>query len=105
MKITTKFNVGDILKFKFDGKNEYLISLQIVKDITTQTCYVGTQIFYYCRLVQLKRKEKTYYEKDSEYIWLRGHMTGSDNSEILSKYREDDLIKASDEEIKLLKQC
>ena len=92
MKIETKFEVGQIVKFHIGRGEERYIYLLEVKEIMTITCYTGTQIFYLCRAVILEKKRRL--EKDvlSKEYWICNHGIGENEGEAgWKKYREDEL--------------
>lgn len=101
MNIKTKFNVGDILKFKYDKNTPDVKYLLSVVDILTQTCIAGTQVFYYVRSIKLEFITHKY-DKDFEPRWVCHYDLGNNNKNLYKKFREDEVIKASKEEIEIL---
>lgn len=109
MEITTKFNVNDLVQFKYnkrmnDGSGvlkDAIVLLFEVMDIQTQTCMAGTQVFYLCRgihgitdsdFVDGKRVKK-----------IVQFAIGSAKSSEYTSIREDELKPAEEELVALLK--
>lgn len=109
MNIETKFNVGDIaaLLFNTKGHSEF-VAMQIM-EIAAQVCYTTTQVFYLCRPIITHKKFKhpysdnLEYRKDFEWIVNRGNASKDDMQLGWAKFREDELIPATQEQIDIIK--
>ena len=102
MKITSKFNVGDLTKTKYDlhGEEGFIV-LEIIQ-INTETCYSATQIFYLCRMWQGR---KIVVHPDKKFKWaISHHFSKDDYATGYKKYREDELVVASKAIIDLMKK-
>lgn len=51
MTIETKFNVNDLVQYKYQKPNRKITALFEVIEIKTQTCYIDAQVFYVCRSI------------------------------------------------------
>ena len=102
MEIKTKFEIEDLLSLKTDRRDKDRFHALIVMEITSETCYSGTQIFYVCRMIS---GEKIYSMTESGvYEWAIGHIKGSDKHDTgWKRYREDELIKSSKEVVKIIR--
>lgn len=96
MKIETKFDVNNLVKRKFDKQlmGKKLFCLEVM-EVISQTCYAGTQVFYLCRPVYAENNR-------NEWDVFHGVNATSDNQTGWRKYREDELVQCSDEEIKII---
>lgn len=91
MQVESKFEIGQLVAFKRDTLNGLDIQLQEIKEIQTQTCYAGTQVFYLSRTIFLKRSYKDPNDRAKGYRWRFYHGIGQgDNSTGWHKYREDE---------------
>jgi hypothetical protein len=108
--LKTQFDIGDIIQYKFEHPEEGSLSGFVVMEIIVQICNAGVQTNYFCRPVFAKdvnhlynkHRSKDSEKKSPEYIIAHG--TGKDLSDIgWKKYREDELIPASNDLKTLLK--
>ena len=86
MKISTKFEVGDRVQHKYWINKEELGITFYINEIKTVTCYVGTQVIYYCRPI-ITHLRKKYDEKD--YKLLNQEVSGKD----IHQFTEPELEK------------
>ena len=101
MKITTKFKVGDIVQKKYDTEGKDIMILQEIMTIVTDTCYVGTQVFYLCRALVLTKEYEKLYDKSRGFTWnVNPGVHQDDNSIGWKKWREDEFIPAKSEYMK-----
>lgn len=99
MKIESKFNVGDIVKFKYQTSSNENMTVLEAHQVSTETCIGGTQIFYYCRLIALYKQYKEKYKSEGEYKWVSGIAWSNDLSSKLQRLGEHELIKLTKEEL------
>lgn len=110
MEIKTKYNIGDILSHKFktadtwekdsSWSSEQTTLVHEVKDINTNTCCAGTQVFYHMRPLHviyriIKEKDKP---DRLEYKGAQPGFHKENNGLIIM--REDDLKPSSDQIVK-----
>jgi hypothetical protein len=98
MKTESKFNIGDLVSRRYDTITEDMKQVLEIMEISTLTCYAGTQIFYNCKqLSAIKQEGKYNYEKkQTPFNWIIGHGIGKeDNSTGIRRYREDELVECS----------
>jgi hypothetical protein len=100
MKIETKFNVNDIVKFKYETISKSGISVLEIKEIISHTCYTGTQNFCLCRPIVMRKEYENEYKKEGNFEWVIYHHQGKKQSIGWHKYREDELKKLSKDELK-----
>ncbi len=101
MKIETKFDVNNLLVHKFTPLDNDKINALEVLEIRTNTCYAGTQNFYDCRAVVLKKHYNRY--KTDEFTWDVLHSAiHSDRNMGMITYREDELIELPQEFIEII---
>lgn len=88
MNIETKFKVGSLVRHKFERQTHDAIHALEVMEISTDTCYAGTQVFYQCRALVAQKQFKNEYAKTGDFTWALGHT-------LLPwfKYREDELVE------------
>ncbi len=102
MTITTRFNVNDLVKHKFDTPAERRIVVAEVLEIFIQQCYGGTQIWYLCRRIQAEKLKLgllgTSSDASAEKWAIGHHLSREDGAMGWQKYREDELIPATPEE-------
>ena len=103
MKIETKFDVNNLVKRKFDTDgNDKLQALEVM-EISSQTCYAGTQIFYHCKPIVATKEFKEKWKEQGEFSWVIGHGIGKDdNSKCWRLYREDELIDCPESIINII---
>ena len=103
MEIKTKFNINDLVHYKFQRTdNEKIQSFFEIQYIHTEVCSAGAQVFYLCRPIHIS------YDKNftgGQKIWL------PDDFELLKpkegdyqKLREDELIPVSEKVLAIMKQ-
>jgi hypothetical protein len=101
MNIETKFAVGDLVSIKYKRKSNLHSQIMIVMEIHTNTCYAGTQAFYLCRLYTTAMHN---IGENMPPTILTLHSVGDKANDIgWNKYREDELVNASQDEIDILK--
>lgn len=104
MKLTTKFEVNDLIKHKYNTPGKDSVAILEVMEIITQTCYAGTQVFYLCRAIILT-KEFTGFNKEDDRKWVVGHSISKDSNKISwERYREDELISINKDEEEIFKE-
>jgi hypothetical protein len=97
MEITTKFNVHDLVRRKYDtDDDETKQAFEILEGIV-QVCYTTVQITYLCRPVFAMRKTEGYGENKKVYWKIAHGISREDGNMGWSKYREDELIPCSQE--------
>ena len=102
MKIETKFNVGDLTQRKYDRYEDNIKGVFEIMELSIQVCYSTVQIFYYAKPLIANKISKSY-GHDEKIYWTVGHGLGKeDNSSGWRKYREDELIPADKETIKII---
>jgi len=104
MKVTTKFEINDLVERKMDRQvNGY--NLFEIMEVVVQICYTTTQVFYLCRPFQIIKQFKSPYKGEGEFDWSVSHAVGStDNSTGWKKYREDEFVKLNKEALKVLQE-
>lgn len=104
MNIETKFKVGDIVKHKFARSPTGIQAFEVL-EIKTNTCYAGTQCFYYGRSIQAEKVFKNRFDEIGEFDWAVVHAISNDPHmpTAWQQMREDELIMATPEEIAVLK--
>lgn len=103
MKIESQFNLHNLVQRKFDTKQKNVIIGLEVMEIFSQTCYGGTQIFYLCKVIECHKEFEKSYKEEGEFKWVVGHRMGIDIHDMgWKKYREDELIEASQEFIDIV---
>jgi len=102
MKITTKFDVHDLVKHKYDIPEEGQINALEVLEITTSSCYVDTQVVYACRPIVAMEAKKVYGGGVVKYMKI-AHGISNKDMPVYQKYREDELILIDEESIKIIK--
>lgn len=105
MEIKTKFDVGAITERKYNSSNEGYYALEVM-EISSQTCYAGTQVFYHCRQLIIT-KTPNWRRKEDETVkeWNIAHGVNkqhTSNTVAWEKYREDELIEASAKILEIL---
>jgi hypothetical protein len=96
MKINTKFDIGDVveLKYEFTDAEHKKMAYEIM-GISTQSSYVGTEVFYHCRALHME----AVVHKDTVYGWRlrRGYRTNVNNDNQLgtNKFYETEIVEAS----------
>lgn len=101
MKIETKFDINNLIQHKFDNEAaENHIVLEIL-DIHTDTCYAGTQIFYYVRPIILKKNFGGRGMNDLK--WSTSSSVGANGRDTgVVRYREDELIECDQKWIDII---
>jgi len=90
MDIKTKFNIGDLLECNHNEYKDGFV-VQEVMEIIAQVCYGGTQVFYDTRLIYISKKYGNWQKE-------RGCSSTKSNSPCgFFRYREDELVKISEE--------
>ena len=104
MNIQSKFDINDILVQQFSRKSQtYFQALQVL-EVVTQSCYAGTQVFYFCRPIIGHREVELFKEK-RDYVWRIDHGLSKNDHEMgWQKYREDELLKAPQEILDIITQ-
>ena len=98
MEIKTKFEITDLVTLKTERRDSIRIHAMVIMEIVSQTCYVGTQLSYLCRIITGVKVHEISYDKNSPFEWVIGHAQGSNiNDTGWKKYREDELIVVSKE--------
>ena len=93
MKVQSKFGIGDFAQMKYETEDRDYFIVQKITGIVTDTCYIGTQVFYLCRGYILKKIFEKEFSKTGNFTWcVRPGVGDADNSTGLRKFREDDLI-------------
>lgn len=104
MKIETKFDINNLVQHKFNKctslENGDVVCAYEVMDITTNTCYAGTQIFYDLRPIHKIFFTSGYADKKKTSIDIGTGYTKFQNGWI--RYREDELIAAKQSDIDLI---
>jgi len=93
MDIKTKYSIGDLVQKKHLVFEEDSFQLLEVMDVETNTCYAGTQVFYQCRLYLIEKP--SIYDINAKFWKLVNVST------TLLKFREDELIDALAESVKI----
>lgn len=97
MNIKTLFKVNDIVVNKFNRQTSTSSQVMEVMEIHNNTCYAGTQVFYFCRIYT------TEVFKPTEPEVVSGHSLADKSTDIgWHKYREDELREADIDEINIL---
>lgn len=98
MNIKTKFEVSDVVEHKYATDFEGATTLYDIKEITTQSCYALTQVFYSCKIINVVKVHKNKYDKDSpiEFKVVLSHAKHEGEMGWI-KLREDDLKPVSKE--------
>lgn len=106
MNIETKFNVGDIVKHKYESNPERVMGFEVM-EIKSNTCYAGTQNFYYCRALFADKVFKNRFDENSEFQWAVSYSVSNDPHmpTAWQQMREDELIFVTDEERIILTNC
>lgn len=98
MEIKTKFEITDLVTLKTERRDNSRLHAMVIMEIVSQTCYSGTQLFYLCRVLTGEKVHEISYDKKSPFVWIIGHIQGSNvNDGGYKKYREDELIESSKE--------
>lgn len=94
MTISTKFDVHNLVKRKFDREDQNINMLEVM-EVISQSCYAATQVFYLCKIIRAHRFR--------DQPWKIEHGIGrDDNATGWRKYREDELIEATKQEIDIV---
>lgn len=104
MKITTKFNVNELVLHKYNGgRNKRIVGYEIL-EIVSQSCYAGTQIFYLCRAIIAEKILISPFDEDKGFVWTIAHATSNDPSAPMAwtRFREDELVTASLTDVEIL---
>ena len=103
MKVESKFNIGDVVATTPNSLNDNLkgcisdfddIILHEVKEVASQTCYGGTQLFYLVTSMAIKSTPR-------EGVVIKSGLTMNKNSanivmgSDLMKFKEDELEKVN----------
>ena len=75
MEIKTEYKVGDLIKHKYSSQTEKHKTALVVKEIMTQTCYAGTQVFYDCRLIMMEKEFEKTFDPGGPFVWRIGFNT------------------------------
>jgi len=104
MKLESKFDINNLVQHKFDNRDSDTITCLEIMEVRTETCYAGTQVFYHTRNIVAMKKYKHDYKKEGEFIWEIGHSIDKYGNKNISweKYREDELIACSQENIDII---
>ncbi len=93
MKLISKFGIGDLVQRKYETENRDYFVVHEIMNVITDTCHVGTQVFYLCKALILKKLFEKEYSKTGDFTWaIHPHIGNDDNSTGMKKYREDELI-------------
>lgn len=96
MKVSSKFEIGDLTQRKYETEDRDHFVVHEIMGIVTDTCYIGTQVFYSCRAHVLKKIYGKEYMKTGNFTWCVYSGVGEgDNATGLKKWREDELIPMS----------
>lgn len=101
MEINTKFNVGDLIKHKYTSQSKKRKFALFVKEVTTQTCYAGTQVFYICRLIFVEKILDSKFDEEGTFEWV----TGFNHEQKLCKLREDELTDLDKETLDIISKA
>lgn len=85
MTIETKFNVNDLVQYKYQRPNKKIICCFEVIEIKTQVCYAGAQVFYVCRPIHGHR------EYDHGKYEIVDFGPGFSENREYAQFREDEL--------------
>lgn len=92
MTIETKFKVGELIKHSFQVNTSKVHQFLLVMEVVAQVCYGGTQVFYLCRPLVLKKGSGDLLELKKDQEWESYHGIGKDMFDTgWKKYREDEL--------------
>ena len=104
MNIKTKFEVGEVVEHKFNTEHDGIIQVYDVKEITTQSCYALTQVFYHVKPIEMTKEHERKFDEKSPFKWsVRVSMPNNEGQMGWVKLREDDLIAATKEVKAILK--
>ena len=102
MIITTKFEVGSLIQMRYDRNTEDMFQLLEVKEVFTQVCYGGTQVFYDCRTI-IAKKEYKGFKREGDFEWVVGHSISKEDKQTgWKRYREDELIDGEKKLIEII---
>jgi hypothetical protein len=103
MKIVTKFDVNNLVKRKFDTDSKNQIHVLEVMEVASQTCYAGTQVFYFCKPIIARKEFAEKYLEKGESTWVICHgVSQEENQAGWRKYREDELVEVPNESIDII---
>lgn len=83
MNIKSKYEINELVKHKFSYDEHSITALEIM-EVSTVTCYAGTQIFYNCRPIIAKRHKDNPEKWEVFYAVHRGE-------DAYDRLREDEL--------------
>ena len=93
MKITSKFGIGDLVQRKYETEGRTSFIVHEIMNVFTDTCYIGTQVFYLCKALILTKEYKHEYLKTGDFTWcVYPGISEGDNTTGMKKLREDELI-------------
>lgn len=99
MNITTAFKVNDLVAYKYGHSTDEMKSIAEVIEVQTVTCSAGTQVFYHCRRIFLRRD----FFKNEQEKWVVSYGIAGERRDIpYDRYREDELIECPDDVKELL---
>lgn len=103
MEFKTKFDINNLLQYKFEKSGEDRISALEVIEVLAQSCSAGVEVFYLCRSICAEKKFKHPYKNEGDFEWIIGHgIHNQDFSLGYKKYREDELVELKQEHINVI---
>lgn len=102
MEIQTQFDVHNLVKHKFSSHGKKVICALEIMEVLSNTCYGGTQIYYWCRPI-VARVEKDGYGENAKTFWVIGYaIDKGETVEGYAKFREDELVSLTQKEIDII---
>ncbi len=101
MEIKTKFNINDLVQYKFHIENNkrstFFYEIQFIH---TETCSAGSQVFYLCRPIAILYSE--HYLDNAKVIELSDFDLRKPRDGEYQKFREDEIVPASKNLIEIM---
>ena len=101
--IKTKFEIGDLIRYKYQSDpKDRMVAMEVI-EITSVTCIAGTQVFYKVRELGAE-KEFEGFGSDRKHIgWSAGTMKTSAGTVDYRSFREDELVVLAKDKQKIFK--
>ena len=103
MKLESKFDINNLVSHKFQTIEKDGFPVYEVLEVITQTCYGGTQVFYDCRMIFLRKEYASEWKSTGEFKYsIAVGISKEDGKMGTQRFREDELIEAKKEYIDVI---